>query len=93
MSAIEMIQAERARQISKGFDAAHDDQHEGAELVCASDAYLLARRGGDEAKAWGEAVWPWDDESFHPKASEIENIVIAAAFLVAEIERQQRAAK
>lgn len=73
---------ERQRQISKGYDAAHDDEHVCSELADA--AAHLARRG------FGPPEWPFDSKP--PEAQDRrEQLVIAVALLLAEIERLERA--
>lgn len=77
--AIEAIFAERQRQISKGYDAAHDDSHIGGEIVLSEwgarariEAAINAGRSGDVA-AYKELLTE------------------AAAQCAAEIERVERA--
>jgi hypothetical protein len=73
------IAAERARQIAAGYDAAHDDEHRGGEIVLADwgarariEAAINAGRAGDS-----------------PAYKEL--LTEAAAQCVAEIERVKRA--
>lgn len=88
MSVIDEIAAERKRQIEvEGYDAAHDDLHKYEELAQAAASYALAEANlGDAA----ESVWPWDMVEFRPTNAR-RNLIIAAALIVAEIERLDRA--
>lgn len=96
MTAIEMIAAERARQLGEeGWTPEHDDEHGGGEIACAAACYALA--AGEE----GEAVnpipqwWPWAYRWWKPAPwtteGRIRMLVKAGALIVAEIERLQRA--
>jgi hypothetical protein len=86
---IDEIDIERLRhQLVEGYSLAHDDEHDRGELVNAAVAYALAEQP-DHAGA--EEFWPFDD-GFKPKDHR-RNLIRAAALLVAEIERLDRAAK
>lgn len=82
------IAAERGRQIAKGYDAAHDDQHTDGELATAaglialSDYDLIVDDGPADTLA-AVVLDRHDDER--------ERLIIAAAMIVAEIERLDRA--
>ena len=77
------VRRERIRQVDEeGFDAAHDDKHTRRQIAQAAAAYAV----------WPViAPWPWDDvwdrRDTHPYR---KRLVIAAALLVAEIERLDR---
>lgn len=83
------VLAERARQIeAEGWTPEHDDaEHVAGELALAACCYCVA----DEGDA-PPAVWPWALGWWKPK-SRRRNMVRAAALLLAEIEREDRAAK
>lgn len=90
MNAIQMIEQERKRQIKKGFDAAHDDTHKFGEIADAAacfsatvDDLTCKRCGGGIEYPFGAKV-----PRHH---SRIEELTIAGALIVAEIERLQRA--
>lgn len=90
MSVIDEIAAERVRQVfSEGYDESHDDEHLGGDLLAAAEAYIV-HVDGDEDLA--EEIWPWEPNSFKPKTTR-ENLIRAAALIVAEIERMDRVAK
>lgn len=81
------IAAERSRQVSKGYTAAHDDEHFGAvtdprpsPLARAAASYALRDPG-----LWPEGWGPWQAR---PRR---RDFIRAAALLVAEIERMDRA--
>lgn len=70
---------ERLKQIAKGFDENHDDEHGAGELRQAA-AHLLSP---------SHVKWPWEDNSMSDKTVR-ERFVVAGAFIVAEIERYDR---
>lgn len=93
---------ERTRQIlSEGYDHQHDDAHDDFELARAAsvlttyatmpeiDRWVAVRHG---PRLYGaELLWPWDLEHFkltNPR----RDLIKAAALIVAEIERLDRAA-
>ncbi|EPW8813458.1 hypothetical protein ACWQME_006726 [Pseudomonas aeruginosa] len=81
------VQAERRRQIeAKGWTPEHDDLYCSAELPRAAAAYI--RNGAnDEAPA----IWPFSAKWWKPRDARA-NYVRAAALILAEIERLDRAA-
>lgn len=81
------IQTERSRQIAiEGWSPDHDDQrHQEGDLGRAGAAYALKSAGVRTAKKH----WPWGDEGWKPK-SKREDLIRAAALIVAEIERLDR---
>lgn len=94
MTAIELIAAERNRQISvEGFTPDHDDQHVDNQLANAAACYALDAHLSQK-EIWGtelvDLMWPWAEEWWKPEESRIRNLVKAGALLVAEIERLQR---
>lgn len=87
--AIHDIQAERNRQIShEGWSPQHDDEHRDGSLAVAAACYALNHPG------WRGFThcWPWSLDWWKPKDRR-RNLVIAAALIVAEIERLDRAAQ
>lgn len=101
-TAIELITEERARQIAKGFDAAHDAEHTMGEIIEAAQCYACvasAQTRGGNAEEWPVEMfdgfhdsllqWPFEDEAYRPEEHAINNLVKAAALLTAEIERLQ----
>lgn len=79
----------------KGYTAAHDDEvNKQGELAWAAACYAVA--GGAECVIGMNnipyALWPWAMESFNPKDRR-KDLVRAAALLVREIERLDRADK
>jgi hypothetical protein len=78
------ITAERHRQIDEeGWSGEHDDRHTKGELAKAAEFYL------------GNGTWPWAWEVGHPPRKKNKprrrQLIIAAALIVAEIERMERA--
>ncbi|WP_336948678.1 hypothetical protein [Acinetobacter junii] len=98
--AINDVIAERERQINvKGYSTDHDDQYEGNQLPRTASGYVDQVVG----RSWvyddyGPEVyqdddvpefWPWDESYWKPKSPR-EDLVRAAAILIAEIERLDR---
>ena len=79
------ILAERQRQIAKGYDAAHDDDHSTFEISTVAAAVAL----GASDHLSGD-VPDWADYIIEKHGTR-QRLVIAAALLVAEIERLDRA--
>lgn len=84
---------ERLRQqTEEGWTAAHDDKHPNGELARAAACYALGEpqvhghRAGAHVK-----LWPWSRNWWKPKDRR-RNLVRAAALIIAEIERLDRAA-
>lgn len=77
------VLAERRRQVeAEGWTPEHDDEHDDDELAKAAACYALGSRKG----------WPWYGHWWKPSADRRRNLVKAAALLLAEIERLDRAA-
>lgn len=96
MSAIDDIGHERQRQIdNEQFDARHDDRHDFGELLDAAMCYVAISRRGYSMNSFLQEIvsrlWPWDKEWWKPKDRR-RNLVKAAALIVAEIDRLDRAA-
>ena len=105
MSVLEEIAAERRRQIeAEGWTAEHDDQHTDGSLAAAAAAYAWAASLSDHARAKladVESVWGWQLWRLWPRSwagawckprDRRRDLVRAAALIVAEIERLDRAA-
>jgi hypothetical protein len=95
---LDEIRGERARQIAgHGFDADHDDRHSAFELGKAAAAYLGfaivkdTTRKQNAKNPYTPGVWPWDAKWWKP-TNRRRDLVKAAALIVAEIERLDRAA-
>ncbi len=84
------VQAERRRQVeAEGWTPEHDDEHSHGELADAAACYALWA-GGINPGNWRE-FWPWAPEWL--KHSEPRRMLVkAAALILAEIERLDRAA-
>lgn len=71
MSGVDLIAAERQRQVeAEGWTAEHDQGHTLGELAVAGACYALLARWGD-ATVLGRPLlrsilWPWDAEWFKP---------------------------
>lgn len=89
---IELIAAERQRQIEKeGFTAKNDDNWEAGELALAGACYAVANTPYYVAdELLGEEAWPWEEQDYKPSEDRIKNLVKAGALIAAEIDRLQR---
>lgn len=90
------IAAERRRQIEvEGCTPEHDDRWIRGELAMAAATYALTAAGLVRLDGPTEinppVVWPWDREWLKPKDRR-RDLIRAAALIVAEIERLDRAA-
>lgn len=91
--------AERVRQIeAEGWTTEHDDSHEHGEMARAAAAYCLGQhelmgrvQDGKRFLPWRSMIWPWSKEWWKPKTRR-EDLIRAAALIIAEIERLDRAA-
>jgi hypothetical protein len=103
-TAIEDIVIERQRQINKeGWTLEHDDDHTDGSLADAAACYAATTRAfkAEEFVGLGykpyttyRDLWPksWGDGWWKPGRSRRRNLIKAAALIVAEIERLDRAA-
>jgi hypothetical protein len=98
MTGIELIAAERKRQIEEeGWTAEHDDEHDRGELIRAAACYALP----DMSLTFGndnldisliELLWPWDLGWWKPSpGNRIRELEKAGALIAAEIDRLLRA--
>jgi hypothetical protein len=88
--ALRDVTNERRRQIAaEGWTPEHDDQHKLGELAIAGASYAVASGfpADNEPPPYG---WPWDKAWWKPTTTR-QNLIKAAALLVAEIERIDRA--
>ncbi len=89
-AAFSLILGERIEQEEKGYDAEHDQEHDDGELVAASLSFAIRAYEADKFRCSTLPdpvyIWPFK-EPMPPMKAEMRDIVIAAAFLVAEIER------
>ncbi len=95
------ILAERHRQILKeGWTAEHDDDHPEGQIALAAACYAAPERIFIAEERSGRAyapftayrdAWPWADRWWKPKDRR-RDLVRAAALMIAEIERLDRAA-
>lgn len=99
-NAIELIKAERERQVSaEGYTPQHDDAHKMGQMAGAAAVYALHACGFENPHALEAArptvlfkvrIWPWSDGYWKPSDDPICDLVKAGALIVAEIERLQR---
>ena len=98
MNGIELIAAERQRQIEQeGWTPEHDAQHTGGEMADAGAVYADAAsaliRGAsveDIAESYldgvGALVWPWDDEWLKIDPDPIRTLTKAGALIAAQLD-------
>jgi hypothetical protein len=94
MSAIEEVAAERRRQTEhENWTLEHDDTHTAGEMARAAACYALPPGYLDtiHGSEYRHPLWPWDWSWWKPKDRR-RDLIRAAALLVAEIERLDRAA-
>jgi hypothetical protein len=86
LDVLEDVAVERERQILKGYDAANDDTRCNGSLLAFVNSILLTFSRGTGAD------WVWDAYArlMHAQKSERQRLVMAAAVLVAEIQRRDR---
>lgn len=87
------IARERQRQIeAEGWTPEHDDKHVGGEMIAAACTYALEATFDRPLVhgRWYGMLWPWAKEWFKPK-NKRRDLIRAAALIVAEIERIDRA--
>lgn len=88
------VLAERTRQQTvEGWSANHDDQHSNGQMAAAAGIYALHSGGYNMQMTDGSPslFWPWDAKWWKPKNPR-NDLVRAAALLIAEIERLDRKA-
>lgn len=93
MNGIELIAAERQRQINvEGWTPEHDDEHDHCELVLAACSYASYATGqvALDVEQMPSLRWPWDETWWKPSDDPIRNLVKAGALVAAEIDRLQR---
>lgn len=92
MTAIEEIAAERKRQIEvEGWMPEHDDGHGGGDLAYAAASYALCSAGHyPDPIHYMPGFWPWAPDRWKPQTPR-RDLIRAAALIVAEIERLDRA--
>lgn len=83
--ALEDINRERERQIAKGYDARHDDEHSDGSIARAAASYALVAC----PLKTNTPIWPWSYDSYIPGLPR-DALVKAGALIVAEIERLDR---
>lgn len=92
--ALEDVAAERRRQVeAEGWTSEHDDKHDNGEMAIAAACYATAPPATYSEREWRfpdkPKSWPWHRSWWKPKFYR-DNLVKAAALLIAEIERLDR---
>jgi hypothetical protein len=90
LSGVDLIAAERQRQIEQeGWTPAHDALHGSEDLAAAAACYAQPPvvRGQHGAPPW---LWPWSEADWKPTPNErIRELTKAGALIAAEIDRLQ----
>lgn len=90
------VLVERKRQLTKGYDPAHDDEHTAGEIGAMAAFYAMPDACRDwpatetgYGATWGDAIRP---EGWVGKTGDrVEELTKAAALVMAELERELRA--
>lgn len=92
MTGVELIAAERQRQISvEGYTSDHDAEHVSGELLIAAVCYLRIRCPNLWVKQTTSPEWPFELEAWKPTVDQVGNLIKAGALIAAEIDRIQNA--
>lgn len=84
------VARERDRQIKvEGYSLEHDDEYTHQQLPAAAASFIAHSRG---QHILAGSTWPWLPKYWKPK-TERDSLIKAAALIVAEIERRDRAEK
>lgn len=91
------VARERERQMTEeGWTPEHDDTHDKGELALVASCYaehasrLPGARKARETGRWCPGMWPWSRSWWKPTTAR-RDLVKAAALIIAEIERLDRA--
>ena len=100
-AALGIVADERDRQLAKGWDGKHDDTHKGDELARAAACFAAASAGHNTLHYFFESrhrdtmveLWPWSPSEgcSRRQRTPLQNLAVAGALIVAEIERRLRA--
>lgn len=94
MNGLQLIAAERERQISAHlFSLEHDDKHVKHELCAAAECYEQAGDQiavGNRVSPYPPATWPWEQKEWKPSEDKIRNWIKAGALYRAEGDRYLR---
>ena len=85
-AAADVLAERRRQQVSEGWSVERDDNYTRQQLPSAAMCYAL-----HNDPTWAPTAWPWADVWWKP-TNPRQNCVKAAALLIAEIERIDRAA-
>lgn len=97
MNSLERVAAERAKQEQK-WGAEHDDSHVYGELAAAGECFaryarvqiLQYKTGTKPFLPAFPTRWPFEPEAWKPADNPKENLIKAAAMLLAEYDRLER---
>lgn len=85
---LELVKAEREKQINKhGYTYEHDDEHIDGSIADAAACFAVTKNS-----SWClRELYPWEPEYFNkPEKSRKDQLITAAAMLMAEYERLER---
>jgi len=90
MTGIQMIEAERVRQIQvEGWSPEHDDLHDSGELAAAAECYVGLAADQEAGLPQVTVVplqWPFEEKWWKPR-DQLRNLARAGALIAAEIDR------
>ena len=87
---VELIAAERKRQIEEeGWTAEHDDHMHGMGALATAGACYAAFTAGRVSKEV-PGIWPWDRKWWKPDLNQLRNLAKAGALIAAEMDRLMR---
>jgi len=91
MTGIELIAAERKRQIEEeGYTAEHDDRWKNGELAMAGACYAMLSNWNNEKMIF-EQFWPFNENYWKPSPkNHLQELKKAGALIAAEIDRLLR---
>lgn len=91
--AVQDVLTERRRQVDEeGWTPEHDDEHKNGEMALAAACYARGYSGhhGNYPEDSDDGLWPWHPSWWKP-TNRRRNLVKAAALIIADIEREDRA--
>lgn len=96
-AALDVLEERRRQIVEEGWDAGHDDEHDGGELAAAAGAYCVFAADELHPQSQGDGdygrvipdLWPFHISWYKPEDPR-RALVKAAALILAEIERIDR---
>ncbi|MGC0225188.1 hypothetical protein [Pseudooceanicola nitratireducens] len=89
-AALDVLEERKRQQSKKGWTPEHDDEHDLFELSRAGACYAMSAAGYQPDNAMIRRLWPFPEE-MRPSDQRRRDLVKAAATILADIERLDRA--